>query len=188
MDSRTQLFIDFDDSLSDNRKVREHVATVLSEVGFSPEEAQERLQTLPRTDYFSLQRYLDHAQATPSQQALFMSKWLEELPKFGYFLFEGAVEFLESIDRERYIPILLTLGNPEWQEQKVRASGLHDYFERHHYVETKKYQALLDIGIRPDDFFLLIDDRDDCRLEMQATFPRAVCYAAFEEARATVCR
>jgi hypothetical protein len=77
----------------------------------------------------------------------------------GKYLYPNAIEFLESIDRSKYCPRLITVGGVEFQKAKVCNSGIEQYFDECCYTTENKAQALKSL-VSPDESFILIDDKD----------------------------
>ncbi len=53
----------------------------------------------------------------------------ESVSRMSEFLFEGASSVLSRLKADGWKLALLTLGEPAWQERKVRHSGLLEYFD-----------------------------------------------------------
>jgi FMN phosphatase YigB (HAD superfamily) len=173
------LFIDLDDTLISNQHTKEVLTRCLEEVGF---DRQAIIEAYPRAreddGFFTPTAYLRALTATPEQAARWDLLWHSHKQSLNNGLLPGALTFLQSIDRTKYSPQLLTLGNPAYQEMKVTSLNLHPYFEAEHYCTEEKVDFLLKL-IPRETHFVLIDDRSDCTEPVRKSFPHATTYAAF---------
>lgn len=177
--NREKLFIDLDDTLISNSHTKQVLLECLAGVGFSEEEVRERYnEARDNNGFFSPEGYLKALNASPQQEALFEQTWKHHREGIKNGLLPGALTFLSSIDRSQFIPTLLTLGNPSYQQDKVSALGIAGYFEVLHFCTERKDTFLLKL-LPHAETFTIIDDREDCRQQVRIAFPNAKTYANF---------
>ncbi len=178
---REILFIDLDDTLISNEHTKQVLLECLSEVGFTEEEITSRYpEARDSNGFFSPEGYLHALGATPEQEALFEQTWKHHREGIKNGLLPGALSFLTSIDRKRFVPTLLTLGNPSYQQDKVSALGISEHFEVLHFCTEPKDRFLLKL-LPHTETFTLIDDREDCRQAVRVAFSNAKTYATFSD-------
>lgn len=86
------------------------------------------------------------------------------------FLFPDTVEFIQKLKTHNEPLILLSLGNPSFQELKVKGSGIHEYFDRTFMVTSSKVdviQELIDIGEPEEDLWFINDKVDETETVVQ---------------------
>lgn len=87
------------------------------------------------------------------------------------FLYPDALDFLNKIKNFGEPMILLTLGNPEFQELKVKALGLEKYFDRIIFTDDSKADKVSEImNTIFDRPVWLINDRISENLEVKKRF------------------
>jgi FMN phosphatase YigB (HAD superfamily) len=176
---RTTLFIDLDDTIISNEHTKAVLLACLQEVGFNQDAIKAAYpQARGEDGFFAPAAYLRALNATPEQAARWELSWKSHLQGIRNGFLYGAEEFLCEINREKYIPTLLTLGNPSYQEDKVKALGISEYFEALHFC-TEEKQLFLAKLIPADTHFTIIDDREDCRTNVAKGFPNATTYEGF---------
>jgi len=88
------------------------------------------------------------------------------------FLFPDALDFLEKLKKFEMPMLLLTLGNPEFQESKVKALGLEKYFDRIIFTDDSKADKVSEIMKTISNHPVwLINDRIKENLEVKERFP-----------------
>lgn len=85
----------------------------------------------------------------------------------------GVREFLEKIKLLGQPLILLSLGDPDFQELKVRGSGIEKYFDRLFMVQDKKEAVIAELvnNHSPAEYWL-INDKVDESLAIKKSFPK----------------
>ncbi|CAN5147569.1 hypothetical protein BH11PAT4_BH11PAT4_7120 [soil metagenome] len=178
---RQILFIDLDDTIISNEHTKTVLLACLKDVGFDEKVITDAYPQARGADgFFAPEAYLQALNATPEQAARWDLTWKSHREGIRNGLLYGAEEFLCNIDREKYIPTLLTLGNPSYQEDKVKALDIADYFEALHYCTEVKDVFLKKLPPK-GALFTIIDDREDCRTDVAKAFPTATTYAAFSD-------
>ncbi|KKQ27777.1 MAG: hypothetical protein US42_C0005G0002 [Candidatus Magasanikbacteria bacterium GW2011_GWC2_37_14] len=88
------------------------------------------------------------------------------------FLAHDAEEFLQSLSLLKQPLILLSLGDSEFQELKVKSCGIAKYFERIFFVDKTKENVLEELfGATTDKENWLINDKVDESQQLQIHFP-----------------
>lgn len=84
----------------------------------------------------------------------------------------GAVQFLETLKSFGQPLILLSLGDPNFQELKVRGSGIEKYFDRLFMVQEKKELVIAELitNHSPVEYWL-INDKVGESLVIKKIFP-----------------
>lgn len=172
---KTKIFVDFDGTLFDTGKLRAQIYKTFEKVGFPHDQIDETYRE-ECEDY----RY------SPQSQAERLCKTrecdLDELKKdlsllqwdTKKWLYKDSIEFLRSLDREKYEIDLLTLGDVHFQKSKVDHSGLAHYFDNIYYSVIQKWDFLEKI-VAKDEQFVIIDDRPDTLEEIYEKFPNSIC-------------
>lgn len=178
---RIPLFIDLDDTLISNEHTKNVLLTCLEEVGFSREQILEAYpQARGEDGFFAPHAYLSALNASSEQEARWDLLWKSHRQALLNGLFPGAIAFLQGINREKYIPKLLTLGNPTYQEEKVNILDIRQYFEELHFCTEEKADFLLKL-IPRETQCILVDDRVDCCEAVRKAFPNSQTYATFSD-------
>lgn len=158
---KIKLFIDFDNTLYDSRFLKNNLFEVLQEKGFSRDEilstyerASSNYNYSPKSHLILLSKMRDFN--TKATEAIIESLYLDA----PVHLFKDTVGFLKSLDRKKFEVDLLTLGDSEFQKQKVTASGIVKYFDKIYYCQDQKW-IFLKILVKEDEKFYVIDDRND---------------------------
>lgn len=180
---KTSLYIDLDDTLLDNAALKQRITSLLTMIGLNADLKPSAFEECKKiTGFYTPQSHLQILEASDQQVAEFEQAWLAEAPQLRQLLFPGTIAFLDKIDREHYIPKLLTLGDLAYQEYKVVNLGIAQYFDAIH-ITTQPKQLYLEQLHATKDSFILIDDRQDCRDAVSASFPNAQVFASILEAR-----
>lgn len=139
------FIIDFDDTLFDTHRYKKERFAPLENFGISHELAQStyrQIRTNPEV------RYTNEAHAQLLATLGYSEeKVLEALRETSgsmiqKFVFPDAHIFLEALKKKSQPLILVTLGDPIFQKQKVVESGLWDYFDEWIFPDSKKVEAV----------------------------------------------
>lgn len=88
------------------------------------------------------------------------------------FLTVDAEDFLQNLTLLKQPLILLSLGDAEFQELKVKSSGIAKYFERIFFVDKTKEQVLTELfSATTDQENWLINDKVDESQQLKIRFP-----------------
>lgn len=171
--------IDFDDTLFDTRAFKQARLDSVKRMGVSDE------------DY-----YESYVEARNSSDGLFTysnERHAEMLTRRGYekekiltaleettgeqlstFLFQDTIAFLDHLKSFGKPMILLSLGDPSFQELKVKGSGIDQYFDRLFMVNDEKsrvVQELLDNHSGNESDVWFVNDKPGEAAELREKFP-----------------
>jgi hypothetical protein len=158
------FIIDFDDTLFRTQDFKMARQEALQEVGVSKIQ-YETTYKLARTSSDGLFTYSDERHASELAKLGFeKEKMLCALQgtteRAGDFLDGQAVDFLKIIERRLEPKVLLSLGDPSFQELKVRGSGVSSFFDRLFMVETTKEKIIGElVRYHPEQIVWFINDK-----------------------------
>jgi FMN phosphatase YigB (HAD superfamily) len=170
---KTKLFIDFDKTLFDTSKLKEQLVRIFGQFGFSQEEI----------DQSYLASYLG-GKYSPEGQAQLLNnirpfnlevaelKIKSMLFDSSRLLYSDSVEFLDNINREKYEVDLLSYGDVEFNNRKVKHAGIADKFDNIYITNIEKQIYLKDI-VKQDENFIMIDDKIDILEKISADYRNA---------------
>lgn len=143
------FIVDFDDTLFDTHSYKQVVLDSLRPLGVTEEVFWKSYQQAKQNEWGKA-AYSDRRHA----QILALYNFDEEKvfavlqgvnKRIKEFLFPDAVSFLEEINELDDTLILLSLGDPETQEMKVKGCGIDHFFDRMFMVNEHKSQIILEI-------------------------------------------
>ena len=142
------FIIDFDDTLFDTQRFKLTLNQALVDCGVSAEDAEWSYKAAYNTEdgkfAHSNKRRAEFLAQRGHEQAKILTalEKVSEPQSLQTHLLPGAIEFLESLRALGQPLILLSLGDPDFQELKVRGSGIHDYFDRLFMVNDTKEKVV----------------------------------------------
>lgn len=143
------FIVDFDDTLINTNAQKLARLELLKEIGVS-EELYWKTYNMARVNEIGQVVYSHnrHAQILKGfgfdeEKVMTLSQSVSDRSK--EFLFKDAVEFLEKIKKLGQPLILLSLGDPLIQEQRVNGAGIHRYFDRVFFVNDTKVHVVQEI-------------------------------------------
>lgn len=139
------FIIDFDDTLFDTHRYKKERFAPLEKFGISHELAQSTYRQI-RTNSDVGYTNEAHAQLLATL-GYSEEKVLEALRETSgsmiqKFVFPDAHIFLDSLKKKNQPLVLVTLGDPIFQKQKVMDSGLWNYFDEWIFPDSKKVEAV----------------------------------------------
>lgn len=87
------------------------------------------------------------------------------------WLFSDAIDFLNTLKKYNQPLILLSLGDADFQEAKVRGVGIHDYFDRLFMIPDSKIRVINELASATDIVGWLINDKINETKEIVAVYP-----------------
>lgn len=148
-------YLDFDYTLFDTHAFRQGLYEILEKNGFdktylalTPEMKTNGQKLLNIKELF---KNLSESRNIPLNNFL---EPLEELyGRCEEFVYDDSVEFIKYLKSRNNKLYILTWGEKQFQEEKLRASKLYDYFDGIIYAERLKYTLEIDYenGIFVDD-------------------------------------
>ena len=141
------FIIDFDDTLLDTQKFKRERMKALLSLGVS-EEIYWNSYSEARYDDENISTYCDkrHADVLHYKYGFVKEEVLDKLDevnkKMSEILFSEAFNFLEKLKQTGNSLVLLSLGEPSFQEFKVKLSGVDKYFDRLFFVDDTKEHVI----------------------------------------------
>ncbi|MBT3817143.1 MAG: HAD family hydrolase [Candidatus Magasanikbacteria bacterium] len=169
---------DFDDTLFNTQAFKHARLQVLKKIGVS-EELYKETYVKARNDADGDFVYSDkrHAQMC-ALHGIDEEKAYEALhsvtKRVKDFLFEDAIDVLGQVKKLGKPMILLSLGDPDYQEVKVKGSGIHDYFDRVFMVKRSKenvIKELLDSHKKQEPVWFINDKIEETQ-DIVSQFPQ----------------
>ncbi len=171
------FIIDFDDTLFDTHAFKKARLEALLAIGVGEEDYQKTYK-LARNNSAGVFTYSDQRHAEilevhgyDKEKCLQVLKTVTE--NLAKFLREDAIDFLEELKQKSETMILLSLGDPSFQELKVKNSGIHDYFDRTFMVDDTKIHVVEEIidGVK-DKAIWFVNDKVGETEEIVSKFPQ----------------
>ncbi len=170
--------IDFDDTLFNTHHFKKARMETLQKIGVSEKDYQETYrEALKKNDVFS---YSNHRHSELlALRGYSVEKVMEALEKttgdrLQKFLFPDTVAFMQKLTKTGESVVLLSLGEPSFQELKVKGSGIASYFDRIFMVENSKeyvIHEIIDTGKKEEDIWFINDKVGETVL-VKNKFPR----------------
>ncbi len=171
------FIIDFDDTLFDTYAFKHARFAALAEIGVSEDQYKESYKKARNSNdgffTYSNERHADELSTLGYERAVMLDA-LEKTTgeALQSYVMPGAIDLLKALQEKQQPMILLSLGDPSFQELKVEGSGIHQYFDRKYMVEETKDQVfatLLAENEERDTWF--INDKIDETLQAKKHFP-----------------
>ena len=148
-------YLDFDYTLFDTHKFREELYKILEKNGF--DKTYLSLTPEMKTKGQKLLNIKKLFKSLSEQKNIPLNNFLEPLEKLyargKNFVYEDTIEFLKYLKSQNNKIYLLTWGDKDFQEEKLKSSKLEPYFDKIIYAEELKYTLNIDYsnGIFIDD-------------------------------------
>lgn len=168
--------LDFDDTLFDTQAFKEARLQAMLSLGIDEKLFWETYY-LARNNNDGMFTYSDalHAQilADYGYQEQEVLRFLHEITaRAKYFLLPGAVEFLSSLRNSGETMILLSLGDPSYQEIKVKQTEIDKFFDRVFMVDTSKENILQEVFQKEkEEDTIFINDKVVESIDLFKRFP-----------------
>lgn len=174
------FIIDFDDTLFDTQRFKTARLNAMSALGVTEEDFWKSYQeaSISQDGKFTYTNER-HAQMLMNHGYDFdavyraLQKTTEDL---HLYLFTDTLSFLASVRQREQSMVLLSLGDPEFQELKVKSSGIHKLFDRIFMVNDSKEAVLHHLfeTVDPEHVWFINDKVHETERLLQ-TFPRMRC-------------
>lgn len=143
------FIIDFDDTLFDTQALKQARLDALKEIGISEEvywETYKQAHCDSEGNFvYTDRRHAQFLAVFGFDENKIVEKFSKVSAKLYKFLFPDTVDFLESLKKYNQPIILLSLGDPNFQEFKLEGARIREYFNHIFMVSEPKYKALSDI-------------------------------------------
>ena len=167
---KIKMFIDFDNTLFDTRKLKKDLFAVFSRYGFKEEEISSTYKKACEDYIYSPSEHADELYKIKPFDKKNAESELDELYKnIPEYLFNDSIDFLKNLDKDKFEINLLTLGDLDFQKKKVDFSNISKYFENIYYCKDQKWIFLKTL-VEPNEKFYIIDDRGDALFEISKDF------------------
>lgn len=167
---KTKMFIDFDNTLFDTRKLKDELFGVFKSFGFSEAEISLTYKKACEDYIYSPSEHSDELykirQFDKKKAEFDLNDLYNNIPEY---LFNDSIDFLKSLDRDKFEINLLTLGDLDFQKKKVDSSNISKYFDNIYYCKDQKWIFLKTL-VEPSEKFYIIDDRGDALFEISKDF------------------
>lgn len=172
---KTKLFVDFDKTIFDTNQVKERLYRIFSQFGFSKDEIDQTYLAESLYGKFSPEGQAERlGQIKPLDQNIVEMKIKSIIADSAKILYPDTIEFLSNIDREKYEVNLLSYGDEEFQNRKVKHSGVADKFDNIYVTNIEKQIYLQENNIvAENDYFIVIDDKLDNLEKISQKYPKA---------------
>lgn len=170
---KIKLFVDFDKTIFDTSQVKERLAQIFSQLGFSQGEITQSYLAESLDGKFSPEGQAKRLnRIRPYNLKVAELKIKSMIFDSNKFLYSDTIDFLNSLDREKYEVDLLSYGDEDFQTRKVKRSGVIDKFENIYITNIEKQIYIKDI-VSLDDYFIVIDDGTENLEKISKVFHKA---------------
>lgn len=143
------FIVDFDDTLFDTQGFKEAKCEALKAYGISDAVYWETYQQARNNDAGEFvysdemhARYLSQHGVSEKDAVAALADATNRLPEF---LFPDTMSFLKYLKGKGQAMILLSLGEPAFQEQKVKGAGVDQFFDRMFMVTANKQDVVKEV-------------------------------------------
>jgi len=170
------FIIDFDDTIFDSYLFKHARLKALKKIGVS-EELFWQTYREARNDAQGNCCYSDrrHAQVLAAKgygESDAFDALSSVTARMKDFLLFGVEDFLQSLKKLGQPMVLLSFGDPAFQEMKVRGSGIDKYFDRLFMVQDTKEHVIQELMMATHDKdYWFINDKIDETLDLFKKFP-----------------
>lgn len=170
------FIIDFDDTLFDTQAWKQARLDIIKEMGISEEIYWETYKQARRDGkgnfVYSDRRHAQFLAVFGFDEDKIVEKFSEVSAELYKFLFSDTVDFLESLKKYDQPMILLSLGDPNFQEFKLDGAGIRRYFNHIFMVSEPKDKALSDIfKFEKADNVWFVNDKVEETKDLVGKFP-----------------
>lgn len=159
------FIIDFDDTLFNTYSFKQARLKAMGRLGISPKifwnTYQKARNGADGQFTYSDERHAGILGLSGFDETKVLAALRKVNAKIKSFIFSDAESFLLDLKKRGKPMILLSLGDPVFQEFKVKASGLDKYFDRLFMVERSKDNVLAELLESEDSSAWLVNDKVD---------------------------
>ncbi len=170
------FIIDFDDTLFDTQRFKKARLEAVQLLGISDDEFWSTYRDARNSPdglfTYSDERHADVLALRGFNREEVYTQLKSTTSLVHQFVFEDTFEFLEEIKESPEPMILLSLGNPGFQEIKTKGSGVHEYFDRTFMVHDTKLHVLEELfGEVSHNGVWFINDKIEETKKVLSVFP-----------------
>lgn len=162
-----RFILDFDYTLFNTEAMRRAMALALAKHGVSDERYRETEQAAKASGVYTLEDHLQAMATGPAVDELQRSVYAV-LESAEQFLYPDVIPFLQQIQEQDVT--ILSFGSPQWQERKIRDSGVDALAD--HVITTDQDKAAVIQQYAGQDV-TVINDRGSEIDAMYAVMPQA---------------
>jgi|GEM_PF-2753764 len=171
--TKTKIFIDFDGTLCDSKKLKRLIFEAIVDSGLAIKTVENEYKNQRDLEHFNPDHFLTLLEKKYLINRKHAKSGIEQsINQCADLIFPGAIDFLEKIP-ESFYKVLLTLGDPEYQREKAEISKIDQLFDSCQYITDEKWLAISKL-IKPNEEFIIIDDRIDALQEVKKRFLGAI--------------
>ena len=175
-----KIFIDFDDSLFNTKKFRDQLINIFLKNGVSRKDFLKTYYDYPRKTSHGLKKY------DPIKQIDFLAKkrgfdgkkLKHDLDRLvlnsSEFVFDDTRIFLNNFEKNNLI--LISFAKTKFQCDKIKYSGLTDYFSKVIVSDKMKAEEVAKVTKNKKTLIFFIDDRADQIGPVKDIFPDSVTF------------
>ncbi len=172
------IVIDFDDTLFDTYRYKKERFSPLSKLGITLDVAQftyKQIRATPGIQYTNEvhAKFLGNLGYNEKEVVQVLEETAGSMIK--KFVFSDAILLLEFLQTKDKNLILISLGDPIFQKQKIKDSGLEKFFVECIYPDDKKMQAIDFAVDKYGKFNWFINDKIDETGEVSKKYPHTNC-------------
>lgn len=143
------FIVDFDDTLFDTHSYKQVLFDSVRPLGVTEEIFWKSYQQAKQNEWgkaaYSDRRHAQMLALYNFEEGKVFEALQDVNKRVKEFLFPDAVSFLEGINKLDDTVVLLSLGDPETQEMKVKGCGIDHFFDRMFMVNEKKSQIIHEV-------------------------------------------
>lgn len=170
---KTKLFIDFDKTIFDTKQVKERLNRIFGQLGFTQDEISQTYLAESLDGKFSPEGQAERLyKIRPYNIEVAEMKIKSLIFDSEKLLYPDTLWFLNNINREKYEVDILSFGDVDFQNRKIKHAGIVEKFDNTYVTSIEKQIFLQDIT-KNDEYFLVIDDKIENLEKISAEYPKA---------------
>ncbi len=157
------FIIDFDDTLFDSELFKQARIEALARLGVASDVYQTTYQEAYKsTDglfAYSNERHADSLAQRGFEREVVLRALESTHKRLAEFLDSEAIVFLETLKKFHQPMVLLSIGDPTFQELKIKGSGIENFFDRLFMVDYPKEKVIHELVVAgaPENFWFIND-------------------------------
>ncbi|MFA6424111.1 MAG: HAD family hydrolase [Candidatus Magasanikbacteria bacterium] len=170
------FLVDFDDTLFDSQALKRALLKAASECGVSEEvfwQSYKQAYHLPDGRFaYHTDRHAEVLGEMGFDKNKIKEKLQNIISKLDQFRFSGTISFLNKIKSSNEQVVLLSLGDPSFQQIKVEGAGIMDFFDQVFMVDKSKAEIIEQLlAMTKDKNVWLINDKPQESIDLHKQFP-----------------